>query len=161
MLNQSYEPLMVCNVKRAIILMFLDKAEIVEKNSGWVHGVHANYPVPSVIRLAKQARVAKRKIQLNRKNIMLRDNMTCQYCNRNGVPLTIDHVIPKQYGGKDTWENLVAACHLCNNLKANHTPEQAGMPLLKRPKQPPYFFFLQQMVNDDTTAWKQYLFIRE
>ena len=161
LLNQSYEPLTVCNVKRAITLIYLGKAEMVEKNSGWLHSVSMQIPIPSVIRLGRQIKVPRTRILLNRKNLIIRDNHTCQYCGKKTSPLTIDHVIPKHYGGKDTWENLVVACQACNHRKANRTPEQAGMTLIRKPQKPHYFFYLQKIIGVKDQQWKPYLFIKD
>lgn len=161
LLNQSYEPLTVCNVKRAITLIYLGKAEMVEKNSGWLHSVSMQMPIPSVIRLGRQIKAPRTRILLNRKNLIIRDNHTCQYCGKKTSPLTIDHVIPKHYGGKDTWENLVVACQACNHRKANRTPEQAGMTLIRQPQKPHYFFYLQKIIGVKDQQWKPYLFIKD
>ncbi|MFN2126844.1 MAG: HNH endonuclease, partial [Anaerolineales bacterium] len=93
LLNQNYEPLTICNVKRAVILIFLGKAEMIENNSGVLHSVSLEMPIPSVIRLARNVRAPRKQIMLNRKNLMIRDNHTCQYCGRRVQPLTIDQVI--------------------------------------------------------------------
>ncbi|GAB4379150.1 MAG: HNH endonuclease [Calditrichia bacterium] len=161
LLNRSYEPLTVCNIKRAITLIFLGKAEMVEKNSGWIHSVNMKMPIPSVIRLERQVKVPPNKVLLNRKNLLIRDNHTCQYCGRKTQPLTIDHVIPKQYGGRDTWDNLVVACNVCNHRKGNRTPEQAGMSLIRKPQKPHYFFYLQKIIGAKDPHWKPYLFIKD
>ena len=161
LLNQNYEPLTICNVKRAVILIFLGKAEMIEKNSGVLHSVSLEIPIPSVIRLARNVRAPRKQIMLNRKNLMIRDNHTCQYCGRRVQPLTIDHVIPKHYGGKDSWDNLVVACHSCNHRKANRTPEQAGMQLIATPKKPHYFFYLHKVIGIKDIHWKPYLFIKD
>ena len=161
LLNQNYEPLSVCNVKRAVVLIFLEKAEMVEKNSGVIHSVNAQMTIPSVIRLGRHIKVPQKRILLNRKNLIIRDNFTCQYCGRRTHPLTIDHVIPRHYGGKDTWENLVVACQACNNRKANLTPEQAGMKLISQPKKPHYFFYLHKIIGIKDEHWKPYLFLKD
>jgi 5-methylcytosine-specific restriction endonuclease McrA len=161
LLNQNYEPLTICNVKRAIRLIFMGKAEMVEKNSGWIHTVSNRFPIPSVIRLSRFIKVPRKRIQLNRRNLLIRDDYTCQYCGRKTHPLTIDHVIPKHYGGKDTWENLVVACLPCNHKKANRTPEQAGMKLIKPPRKPHYFFYLQKIIGIKDEHWKPYLFMED
>ncbi len=161
LLNQNYEPVSICTVKRAMILLFLEKAEMVEKNSGYIHTVNQTFPIPSVIRLLRRIRIPPRRILLNRKNLLIRDNYTCQYCGRKGGELTIDHVIPKHYGGRDVWENLVVACQACNHRKANRTPEQAGMKLIRQPKKPHYFFYLQKIVGVRDEHWKPYLFIKD
>ncbi len=159
LLNQNYEPLTVCNVKKAVILIYLGKAEIVEKSVLWLHSVNSVFPLPSVIRLVSFIRLPRKKILLNRKNLLVRDQYRCQYCGRRTHPLTIDHVIPKQYGGKNTWDNLVVACLPCNNRKANRTPEQAGMKLLATPKKPNHFFYIQYFIGIKDERWKPYLFL--
>lgn len=161
LLNQNYEPLTVCTVRRAVRLIFMDKAEIVEKNSGWIRSVSLKFPVPCVIRLSRKVTVPHKTILLNRKNIMIRDNYVCQYCGKRSHNLTIDHVIPRHYGGKDSWENLVAACQSCNHRKANLTPEQAGIELIQKPKRPHYFFYLQKIIGVKYESWKPYLFIKD
>lgn len=159
-LNQNYEPLSVCTVKRAVILIYLGKAEIIEKYDGYkICSVSWSVPVPSVVRLGFYIRVPQKRILLTRKNIVKRDGHTCQYCGENHAQMTVDHVIPKIYGGQDSWENLVCACIRCNNIKGNRTPEQAGMKLLKRPKRPNHITFIQQFVGISDHRWKQYLFL--
>ena len=161
LLNQNYEPLSVCNVKRAVVLIFLGKAEMVEKNSGVLHSINQQLVIPSVIRLSRHIRVPHKRILLNRKNLMIRDNHTCQYCGKKLQPLTIDHVIPKHYGGTDSWENLVVACQICNHKKGNHTPEQAGMELIQQPRRPHYFFYLYKIIGIKDDHWKPYLFLKD
>jgi 5-methylcytosine-specific restriction endonuclease McrA len=159
-LNQNYEPLSVCTVKRAVILIYLGKAEIIEKYDGnKIRSVSWSLPVPSVVRLGFYIRVPQKRILLTRKNIIKRDGHTCQYCGENHAQMTVDHVIPKIYGGQDSWENLVCACIRCNNIKGNRTPEQAGMRLLKKPKRPNHITFIQQFVGISDHRWKQYLFL--
>lgn len=159
LLNQNYEPVTVCNIKKAIILIYLGKAEAIENDSAWIRSVNFKMPLPVVIRLIRYARAPQKRILLNRKNLLMRDNHACQYCGRTAQPLTVDHVIPKQFGGKDTWENLVIACMPCNNRKANRTPEQAGMKLINKPKRPNHFFFFQHFLGVKYDCWKPYLFM--
>lgn len=159
LLNQNYEPLAVCNVKKAIVLIFLGKAEIVEEGDGWIRSVNYRMRFPSVVRLTRYARAPQRRILLNRKNLLIRDGHECQYCGRTSPPLTIDHVIPKHFGGKDTWENLVVACLPCNNRKGNRTPEQAEMKLSRIPKRPNHFFYFQHFFGCKDELWRPYLFL--
>ncbi len=159
LLNQNYEPLSVCGLKKAIVLIYLGKAEAIENDALLIHSVSTQMPIPNVIRLIRYARAPKRKILLNRKNLLIRDNHSCQYCGRRSHQLTIDHVIPKQFGGRDTWENLVIACLPCNNRKANRTPEQAEMRLLNPPKKPNPFFFFQHFLGARHESWRPYLFL--
>jgi 5-methylcytosine-specific restriction endonuclease McrA len=159
-LNQNYEPLSVCSVKRAIILVYLGKAEIIEKHDGYmIHSVTVSIPLPSVVRLGFFIQVPNKRVLMTRKNVVKRDGHRCQYCGDNRAPMTVDHVIPKIYGGKDTWENLVCACIKCNNVKGNRTPEQAGFKLLRQPRRPTQITFIQQFVGISDQRWRQYLFL--
>ncbi|MGD9487287.1 MAG: HNH endonuclease [Calditrichaceae bacterium] len=158
-LNQNFEPLLVCNAKKAIVLIYLSKAQLLEHYNMAVHSVSMSIPYPSVIRLNHYVRKPYKRIVMNRKNILRRDHNTCQYCGKNSQPMTIDHVIPKSYQGDDTWENLVCACLKCNTKKGNRTPEQAGMSLLKVPGKPSHLFFLQYLTGKIPPAWKPYMFL--
>jgi len=159
-LNQNYEPLSVCNVKKAIILLFLGKAELIEAHDGKVlHSVSMTMPFPSVVRLSIFIRLPFKKIILSRKNILRRDNHRCQYCGRGDVPLTVDHVVPRSHGGEDTWENLVTACVSCNNRKGDRAPEEARMPLLRRTMRPNHVTFIRHFVGTLDDRWRPYLFM--
>jgi len=158
-LNQNYEPFSVCTTKRAIILLYLNKVQLIERYNESVHSISMEMPSPSVIRLSLYIRKPYKKVLLNRKNILKRDRSTCQYCGKNSQPMTIDHVIPKSYGGKDTWENLVSACPSCNRKKGNQTPEQAEMHLLRKPNKPSHLFFLYNLIGSPPPSWKPYLFL--
>ncbi|TFG95075.1 MAG: HNH endonuclease [Calditrichales bacterium] len=158
-LNQNYEPIGVCNVKRAVILVYLGKADIVEKNGSDIRAVAVNVPFPSIVRLHVYIYRPYQAVLLSRKNILLRDRYTCQYCGKKTSPLTVDHIIPRQYGGKHSWENLTCACLRCNNLKGNQTPEQAGMQLSRQPKKPSHLFFLQSHMVNPKENWRRYLFL--
>jgi 5-methylcytosine-specific restriction endonuclease McrA len=158
-LNNSYEPLMICSLKRAIILIFQQKALLTERYDFDIHSISSSFPCPSVIRLNYYVHRPYQEPILNKKNILKRDGYRCQYCGKNSQPMTIDHVIPKSFGGKETWENLVCACEKCNTTKADRTPQLAGMRLLKKPKKPSPIFFLQTLVPNPPSAWKSYLFL--
>ena len=125
-LNQDYRALTVCSVERAVILIHLRKAELVEALPGrFLRSPSVAFPWPSIVRLKMYVRVPYRRIMLSRKNVLRRDRFRCQYCGRRDH-LTVDHVLPKSRGGKDSWRNLVAACTDCNNRKGNRTPEEAA-----------------------------------
>jgi len=159
-LNQNYEPLSVCTVKRAVVMIFLGKAELIEKYDGdSIRSISWTLPVPSVVRLDLHVKVPPKRVMLSRKNVIKRDGHRCQYCGASHLPMTVDHVIPKIYGGKDTWENLVCACIKCNNIKGNQTLEQAGFKLLRRPRIPNHITFLQRFIGISDNRWKQYLFL--
>jgi len=158
-LNRSYEPLSVCNVKKAIVLTLLEKAEIVASSNGKkIHSALINYPWPSVIRLNKYVTVPYKKVILSRKNILRRDSFKCVYCGRSDLPLTIDHVLPRAKGGEDIWENLVTACVVCNNSKGDRTLEEADMKLKFKPYRPHYILFISNSVSKVDDNWKPYLF---
>jgi 5-methylcytosine-specific restriction endonuclease McrA len=142
-LNQSYEPVTICSAKKAIILIYMTKAEMIAQRDGKVvHSVRNSYPYPSVIRLSRFIHVPFKKIDLSRMNILRRDNYRCQYCGAKTQDLTIDHVIPKSRGGGDSWDNLVCCCQRCNNKKGNRTPEEARMSLISKPIRPHHILFI-------------------
>ena len=133
-LNASYEPLNITTWRRAIILMLKGKAESLEEDHSYL--VHNKIKLPTVIRLRYYVKVPFREVALTRKNLLLRDNNTCQYCNYRGKDLSIDHVIPRSRGGNDNWENVTTACLRCNIQKGNKTPDEANMPLKRNPYKP-------------------------
>jgi len=147
-LNRNYEPLNVVSAKRAIVLLMKGKAEMVKPANGLViHAARERIPVPSVVRLMVYARRPPARVRLNRRSILIRDDYTCQYCGYRGPGLTIDHVIPKDKGGKTDWDNLVACCTRCNSKKGNRTPEEAGMTLRKKPRKPAYLPLTTSLMN--------------
>ncbi|RPH95902.1 MAG: HNH endonuclease, partial [Calditrichaeota bacterium] len=119
LLNQNYEPLCVVSARKAIILFYLQKVEIIESRSQLVRSQFLAYPLPSVIRLTCFVHIPQKRVELNRGNIMRRDGYACQYCGHKKGALTIDHVLPRTRGGDDSWENLVCACVNCNNKKGD------------------------------------------
>ncbi len=159
-LNQNYEPMSVINVQKAIVLLYRGKAEMIEAHDGkMVRAVSMAMPFPSIVRLGVYVKVPYKKIILSRKNILRRDGHRCQFCGRGDVPLTVDHVFPVSRGGEDTWENLVAACVQCNNRKGDRTPEEADMPLRRRPMRPNHVTFIRHFVGTLDERWKPYLFL--
>ncbi len=159
-LNQNYEAMSICNVQRAIIMLYLGKAELVaSKDSRAICSVSRRMPFPTIVRLLIYIRVPYKKIVLSRKNILRRDAYKCQYCRRGDVPLTIDHIVPKSKGGDDSWENLVAACVRCNNKKGDRTPDDARMALFKKPSRPSHITFMKHFVGRIDEEWKPYLYM--
>ncbi|NND71455.1 MAG: HNH endonuclease [Rhodothermales bacterium] len=158
-LNRDYSALTICSVQRALILVHLEKAELVESRPDRVvHSPSMEFPFPSIVRLNLYVRVPYRRIMLSRKNVLRRDRYKCQYCGRRDK-LTIDHVQPKSRGGRDTWENLVAACVPCNNRKGNRTPDEAKMSLSRKPFRPSHVMFIRDYVGSMSDTWKPYLFL--
>lgn len=158
-LNQDYSALTVCSVQRAVILIHLHKADLVEALPGqFMRSPSVSFPWPSIVRLRFYVRVPYRRIMLSRKNILRRDGFRCQYCGHR-ESLTVDHVLPKSRGGPDTWKNLVAACTSCNNKKGNRTPDEARMSLRRKPFRPSHIMFIRDYVGTVEEAWKPYLFL--
>ncbi len=161
-LNASYEPINICAARRAIVLVLKGLAMPEEENPGFLHAARLAMRVPSVIRLLEYRRIPHQTRALSRKNILLRDRNSCQYC---GVvlpsgELTLDHVIPRSRGGSSTWENLVACCHSCNRRKGNHLLQETDMRLTKEPR--PFTLHtsrhIMRMIGRSDTKWRKYLF---
>jgi len=158
LLNQNFEPLTTCSARRAIVMVWTGKAEIVETTGLSVHSVSMVFDVPSIIRLLIFVSISYRwNIQLSRQNILRRDHQTCQYCGGKDGSMTVDHVIPRSHGGSDTWENLVCACAACNNKKGDRTPQEAGMRLIKLPKKPNIRSIIFHNKGKIHSTWRTYL----
>ncbi|ARM30128.1 HNH endonuclease [Prosthecochloris sp. HL-130-GSB] len=159
-LNSSYEPLSICDVQKAMVLLFCGKAVPVTHHPGQVIcSVTRSFPLPSIVRLTFFVRVPYKKLMLNRKNIFRRDNFKCQYCGRTDRTLTIDHVVPRSRGGEDSWENLITACSPCNTKKGNRTPEEASMPPLNPPIRPSHIMLMRKFITTISDDWKPYLYM--
>ena len=141
-LNQTYEPINVCNARRAIRMMITGKADTVETNGLLVRSEAMEFHLPAVIRLRTYVYVPRRsQIPFSKKNVMRRDENTCQYCGAKGGFLTVDHVLPRSRGGRSTWENVVCSCRRCNAKKGDRTPDEARLKLKKQPQKPKSFIF--------------------
>jgi len=158
-LNQNYEPLNVCRARRAVVLVYEGKAEMLEDGSGFIHSTSHSFPLPSVIRLYYIIKRPRPKRRLTRLEVFNRDRYTCQYCGRESRQLTLDHVIPRHRGGQHTWENVVSACPHCNRRKAVRTPEQARMRLTRHPSFPRgnFFFYIPLHHLQTQSKWQKYL----
>ena len=158
-LNQSYEPLNVCRVRRAVILLDRGKAEMLENGTGFIHSARNTFPVPSVIRLGRMIKRPRPQRKLTRLEIFHRDQYTCQYCGKQTHQLTLDHVIPRYRGGEHVWENVVSACIPCNRRKAGKTPREAGMKLIHRPAPPrgDRYFYIPHHYLKTQNLWQKYL----
>jgi 5-methylcytosine-specific restriction endonuclease McrA len=155
-LNASYEPLNICSWRRAVVLILKGKAESIEHNGKLLYG---NFPLPTVIRLRNYVKIPYKEISLSRRNVLHRDNYTCQYCGERRHDLTIDHIFPRSRGGGDSWENVVAACLRCNVKKGDRTPKEAGMLLMTVPRRPPSHvsFEISKHSLSGHTYWNKYL----
>ena len=164
LLNSNYEPLNVCDVRRAFRLLFGEKAEVIEYDHHEIRTPREVFRAPSVIRLQYHVKRPRPRVRLSRKEVFVRDRYTCQYCGKQTRDLTIDHVLPRHRGGRHTWENLVSACRVCNHRKAGHTPEEARMHMLNEPRRPPassYYIFYHYLENQSDwrkfiPGWEQY-----
>lgn len=136
-LNANFEPLNVCSTRRALGLILNGRASLVMNGRGEIHTVNTAYPAPSIIRLERMIKRPRRRVRLTKREVLRRDNYTCQYCGQHTGYLTVDHIVPRHLGGTHSWDNLVAACPACNHRKGGRTLEQVQMRLLYSPAEPP------------------------
>ncbi len=158
-LNANYSPMTICSAKRAICMEFLNKVEVLASYEDIVRSPSISVNLPSIIKIKDYVRYDNLSVDLNRKNLLERDNHICQYCGISKIPMTLDHIIPKSQGGKDSWENLVTACRPCNQKKGNQRPREAGMVLKKKPKHPNRLQFFQRFAREKQKEWRPYLFM--
>jgi 5-methylcytosine-specific restriction endonuclease McrA len=157
-LDISYQPINAVAFTKAIKYLFKGKVEVLKHYDA---PIHPDWQAPAVVRLTHWIRPHKRQVKFSRQNVLARDRWKCQYCGeRNPTSaLTFDHVIPKSRGGKTVWENITTSCIECNTKKANRTPEEAEMVLLKQPARPtwlPIFNIGLQHVTHVPVEWQDY-----
>lgn len=157
-LNASYEPINVCTVRRAIVLILKEKAEVIDEAAFELRAERMSMSRPSVIRLVTYVRVPwhsfRRKI--TRRAVFARDGWQCQYCGRRNS-LTMDHVIPRSKGGETSWENVVTCCAGCNRRKGDRSVSQAGMRLRSRPRTPHATIFIHVASPTIPSSWQPYV----
>jgi len=158
-LNASYEPINVCTMRRATVLVLKSRAEVLEKGEGTLHSERLELARPCVIRLVRYVRIPRdvHRRKITRKAVLARDAYTCQYCGREAAGLTVDHVIPRSRGGQSAWENIVAACAPCNRKKGDRLPREARMHPVTRPKPPGPTVFIRIAAPLVPLAWEAYL----
>ncbi|MFN2189688.1 MAG: HNH endonuclease [Candidatus Promineifilaceae bacterium] len=157
-LNVNFEPLHVCDTKRALGLVFSGKAEILLNGRGTIRSTSAEYDIPSVIRLGYMVRRPRLEISLTKREILRRDEYTCQYCGYHSSVMTVDHVVPRRLGGTHSWTNVVAACPSCNRKKGGKLSENVNMRLRRqpfRPKATAAYRFGQHLALH--TEWEQFI----
>ena len=156
-LNAGYEPLAVVSFKRALVLVMNDKATVIEHvEDEPVWGVADRYERPAVIVLTRYVRVpGARRVPVTRRGVLRRDAHRCAYCG--AAAATIDHVLPRSRGGKDTWENLVACCLRCNNLKGDRTPHEMSWELRSTPGAPRGAHWTVRGTERADPRWEPYL----
>jgi 5-methylcytosine-specific restriction endonuclease McrA len=160
LLNADYEPLNVCDLRRAFRLVFGAKAEVIEYDHTEIRTPTEVLRAPSVIRLQYRIRRPRPRIRLSRREVFARDAHICQYCGVRTQQLTLDHVLPRHRGGEHSWVNLVAACGACNHRKGGRRPEEAGMKLRKRPLEPTYdsySVYSSYLADPRNEAWRDYI----
>jgi 5-methylcytosine-specific restriction endonuclease McrA len=158
-LNASYEPINVCTVRRATVLLLKERAELLERSDEMLHSERLDLERPVVIRLRTYVRIPhdvhRRKI--TRKAVLARDAWTCQYCGSKRSGLTVDHVIPRSRGGLSVWDNIVAACAPCNRRKGNRLPAEIQMHPASPPKPPSPNVFIRIAAPRIPDSWEPYL----
>ena len=157
-LNATYEPINVCTVRRAVVLLLKEKAEVIEHGDWELRSATRSVTRPVVIRLVSYVRVPRdtHRRKITRRAVFARDDWTCQYCGARSN-LTVDHVIPRSKGGDSSWDNIVASCAPCNLRKGNALPRQAGMRLQRQPRTPSPHVFIHVASPTIPAAWLQYL----
>jgi 5-methylcytosine-specific restriction endonuclease McrA len=157
-LNANFEPINVCDLRRAVGLILTHKASMVMNGRGEIHTAGSSFPRPSIIRLQHMVHRPRPKVKLTRREVFRRDNYTCQYCGKRAGDLTIDHIIPRHLGGQHIWTNVVTACPQCNHRKGGRTLTEAGMQLLRPPAEPPasaLYIFGRHLT--EYTEWEPFL----
>jgi len=148
-------------VRRAVVLLLKEKAELVEAAEAELRSEKFSVPTPLVIRLVYYVRIPYRvSIPLTRRTVLARDHYTCQYCGKQPPrkELTVDHILPRSRGGHTTWDNVVTACQRCNGRKGSRIPEEANMVLRSKPDQPRYVALAMIESPDARQVWRKYIF---
>ena len=158
-LNASFEPINVCTVRRAAVLILKNRAEILEEGDWALHAESFTLARPVVIRLLTYVRIPRdaHRRKITRRAVFARDRWTCQYCGHERGNLTVDHVVPRSKGGKSTWDNIVTCCAPCNRRKGDRLPRQANMVPARAPKAPNATIFIHVATPTIPAAWEQYL----
>lgn len=160
LLDKNYLVVSIISIRKAANLMTRGKVESVTDQSFIVQTGSSKFKIPTILRLVNPIPYRTiEQIRFSRKNIMIRDNYTCQYCLKKlgKYSGTIDHVIPKSKGGGSDYANCVASCHDCNNFKANRTPEEADMILKQIPRKPNFVSINRNSLQNMPMEWKNYL----
>jgi 5-methylcytosine-specific restriction endonuclease McrA len=155
-LNATYEPLCVVPVRRAVVLVLKEKAEVIHATDAKLHSERRAFAVPSVIRLTYFVKVPFRaRAALSRRAVFVRDGHRCQYCGANAE--NIDHIVPRSRGGEHVWENVVAACRPCNTRKEDRLIHEVGFVLRRKPMAPRELTWIIVAVGTVHPHWQPYL----
>jgi 5-methylcytosine-specific restriction endonuclease McrA len=157
-LNATYEPINVCTVRRAVVLLLKSKAEVVEHATWELRSETTAMARPVVIRLVTYVRVPRdtHRRKITRRAVFARDGWSCQYCGSRSS-LTVDHVIPRSKGGSSDWDNIVASCAPCNRRKADRLPAQVDMHPRRTPTAPSPTVFIHVAAPTIPAQWRQWL----
>ena len=157
-LNASYEPLNVCSLRRAHVLVWKGRAEILEHHDRPLRSANTSFQRPNVIRLKTYVRVPRAVTRrISRRVLFARDGWQCVYCGSDSGRLTLDHVVPRSRGGTSVWENVVTSCAPCNLKKGNRSLEEAGLVLRHPPKPPTPVLFIRLAAPNIPERWGPYL----
>lgn len=157
-LNASYEPLNVCSLRRAHVLVWKGKAEILESLDRPLRSACTSFARPHVIRLRTYVRVPRAVTRrISRRVLFARDGWQCAYCGSGTGRLTLDHVVPRSRGGRSVWENVVASCAPCNHRKGDRLLEETSMTLRTTPRPPTPALFIRLTAETIPEVWRRYL----
>jgi len=157
-LNASYEPLNVCSVRRAHVLVWKGKAEVIESHGQPIRTSSTTFTRPHVIRLVTYVRVPRGVTKrISRRVLFARDGWRCVYCGSEGNRLTLDHVVPRSRGGTSEWENVVTSCAPCNHRKGDRLLEETSMTLRTPPRPPTPVLFIRLATEHVPDVWRRYL----
>ena len=161
-LNATYEPIHICNVRRAVIMIFKGIAVLQEPARFVLRSISSSFPAPSVIRLVHFIHIPYRKKLVSKNNILIRDRYVCQYCAKplRSHEITLDHIVPRSRGGESNWENLATCCPPCNVKKGSRLPEEAGLTMIRDPRNGSSYHFLHLLRHYGSVDenWRKYLF---
>ena len=158
-LNASFQPLQILNMRKVLKLVVKGTVEVVKHVDGRsINSSRVSYPMPSVVKLHKYVNYHPKPAPFSKRNVLIRDKFTCQYCGDiSSQKMTIDHIVPQSKGGPNTWENTVACCSRCNAKKADKSLKESGMTLKKLPKKPtPYVFMKAASVHRE---WDEFIYM--
>ncbi|MGI8478881.1 MAG: HNH endonuclease [Gaiellaceae bacterium] len=157
-LNASYEPLNVYSLRRAHVLVWKGKAEVLESHERPLRSATTNFARPNVIRLKTYVRVPRGATRrISRRVLFARDGWACAYCGSGSNRLTLDHVVPRSRGGTSVWENVVASCAPCNHSKGDRLLEETSMTLRTTPRPPTPVLFIRLTTESIPEGWRTYL----
>jgi 5-methylcytosine-specific restriction endonuclease McrA len=159
-LNSDYEPLNVCNMRRALVMVYLGKADVLHAHDWDFSRYSDGLLAPSVVKLRHHVKRPLPELKLTRRTVFARDAFTCQYCGVVGKDMTIDHVLPRRHGGRTEWDNVVCSCRRCNMKKSDKLLPQTNMKLARPPRRPryvPYISLAKYLAGRKNDVWRDYL----